>query len=268
MKRNRSKYSRQYYLEHREKNLRYAAEYRKTHPRKLTGRNTKFVKKYESILTPELLTDLYLNKKLTTLEISKIVNIHQSVIISYLKYNNIKRRNPSEHLTYNFTKEFLVEEYVNKGKSTRDIAKEQNVSSHHTITRHLKNFGIKLRKPKTKLEAKIIRNLRSLTYQILHGLRKSKSTLQRLGCSVEEFKRHIESQFQPGMTWDNYGTGHNGKGMLEWHFDHIRPCASFNLKNQKEQAQCFHYSNFQPLWAKENLIKRDKYVISNTESGK
>jgi hypothetical protein len=70
------------------------------------------------------------------------------------------------------------------------------------------------------------------------------------------------------MTWDNYGKGINGKGMLEWHFDHIRPCASFNLKNQKEQAQCFHYLNFQPLWAKVNLVKADKYTPNIENEGK
>ena len=52
------------------------------------------------------------------------------------------------------------------------------------------------------------------------------------------------------MSWDNYG---------EWHIDHIRPMASFNLQEQEEQLKCCHYTNLQPLWAEENLRKGNKY---------
>ena len=43
----------------------------------------------------------------------------------------------------------------------------------------------------------------------------------------------------------------NGK----WHIDHIRPCASFTLRHASHQRACFHYTNLQPLWARENLRK-------------
>ena len=60
------------------------------------------------------------------------------------------------------------------------------------------------------------------------------------------------------MTWDNHGTGANGKGMKEWHIDHILPCCTFDLINENEQQKCFFYKNLQPLWAKENLQKNRK----------
>ena len=41
--------------------------------------------------------------------------------------------------------------------------------------------------------------------------------------------------------------------------DHRIPCAAFNLKNPVHQKVCFWYKNLQPMWAKENIIKRDKY---------
>ena len=80
---------------------------------------------------------------------------------------------------------------------------------------------------------------------------KFKSTIELLGCDGEELAKHLEEQFQEGMTHDNYG---------EWHIDHIRPIASFDLSNPKEAEECFHYTNLQPLWAEDNLKKSDKWM--------
>lgn len=73
-----------------------------------------------------------------------------------------------------------------------------------------------------------------------------------LGCSPKEFVRWLEIHFQEGMEWSNHGV--NG-----WHIDHIRPIASFDLHDSLQQRVCFHFTNHQPLWAKDNLTKRDKY---------
>lgn len=79
---------------------------------------------------------------------------------------------------------------------------------------------------------------------------KNKNTAELLGCSIQDLKKHLESQFTKGMTWDNYG---------EWHVDHIRPCVSFDLSDESQQSECFHYSNLQPLWAFDNVSKGGKY---------
>lgn len=75
--------------------------------------------------------------------------------------------------------------------------------------------------------------------------------LDLLGCDLESFLSHLESQFKDGISWDNYG---------EWHIDHIKPCAKFDLFDIEEQKKCFHYSNLQPLWASDNCKKHDKYI--------
>jgi hypothetical protein len=87
----------------------------------------------------------------------------------------------------------------------------------------------------------------------LAGTSKSAATLELLGCSVEALKKHLENQFVKGMTWSNYG-------LHGWHIDHIIPCASFDLTKEEEQRKCFHYSNLQPLWAKDNYAKGDKIL--------
>ena len=53
------------------------------------------------------------------------------------------------------------------------------------------------------------------------------------------------------MTWDKVGK--------EIHIDHIKPCAKFDLTKKEEQEKCFHYTNLQPLWACDNLMKGSKY---------
>ena len=75
---------------------------------------------------------------------------------------------------------------------------------------------------------------------------KSYRTTRLIGCSIEHLRQHLEAQFADGMTWDNHG---------EWHIDHIKPCASFDLTDEKQQLKCFNYTNLQPLWAKDNLSK-------------
>ena len=75
---------------------------------------------------------------------------------------------------------------------------------------------------------------------------------------MKKLKRHLESRFEPGMTWDNYGNP-NGDHTDCWHIDHIIPCAAFDLTDPIEQKQCMHYSNLQPLWAKDNLMKGSKF---------
>lgn len=82
------------------------------------------------------------------------------------------------------------------------------------------------------------------------GLQKNCRTIEILGCTIEEFKLHLEEQFTEGMTWENYG---------EWHIDHKKPCAAFNLKCESEVKKCFHYTNHQPLWATENRLKNSFY---------
>ena len=102
-----------------------------------------------------------------------------------------------------------------------------------------------------KIENKIIVNLRIRIYKVLKGISKSESTMKLLGCNVEQLKNYLQTKFQLGMSWSNYG---------KWHIDHIKPCASFDLSKPKEQKKCFYYKNLQPLWAFDNLSKNDKIL--------
>ena len=67
-----------------------------------------------------------------------------------------------------------------------------------------------------------------------------------IGCTRDELRARYESLFKPGMTWENYG---------EWENDHIIPMSKFDLSKDEEVKKCMHYSNLQPLWRKENILK-------------
>lgn len=82
---------------------------------------------------------------------------------------------------------------------------------------------------------------------------KTQRTLEYLGCNVQQFRQFLERRFLPGMTWQNQG---------EWHIDHRRPCASFDLCRELHMRQCFHYTNMQPLWAGDNMTKSAKFDSS------
>lgn len=97
--------------------------------------------------------------------------------------------------------------------------------------------------------------LRSRVYTAIMGENKSKSTMELIGCDIDFLKQRLESLFQQGMSWDNYGK-EDGK----WHIDHIIPCAFFKFENSEEQELCFHYTNLQPLWAKKNWSKNAKLL--------
>ena len=82
------------------------------------------------------------------------------------------------------------------------------------------------------------------------GSMKGHSILKYIGCNHQQLVKHLESGFKKGMTWSNYGT--------HWHVDHILPCASFDHSDSNQVAQCWHWTNLQPLWAAENVAKKDK----------
>lgn len=94
-------------------------------------------------------------------------------------------------------------------------------------------------------------NIRNRMWSVLNGTSKHAPTLELLGCTPEHFRFHLEQQFTDGMTWDNYG---------DWHMDHIQPCASFDQTDPEQQKQCWHYTNYQPLWAEDNLRKSDTII--------
>jgi hypothetical protein len=79
---------------------------------------------------------------------------------------------------------------------------------------------------------------------------KTQTSLKYFGCTRTHLKRHLISQFKPGMTWENYGK--------VWQVDHIIPLDSFDLLNPTECTIAFNWQNLQPMFARPNLMKSNK----------
>jgi hypothetical protein len=84
------------------------------------------------------------------------------------------------------------------------------------------------------------------------GAHRACSAVRDLGCSVQDLMCQLEDQMAAGMSWNNYGR--------EWHIDHIKPLASFDLTDPEQQRRAVHYTNLQPLWKADNLSKGARII--------
>jgi hypothetical protein len=133
--------------------------------------------------------------------------------------------------------------YQDHKEQNRINCKEYSKNHREQLNKYLRNW--KRNHPMSVF----IDRLRKRVWDAVKGNIKSASTKELLGCTTEFLRNYLQSQFTEGMTWDNYG---------EWHIDHIKPCASFDLSKPEEQNKCFHYTNLQPLWAIDNMKKGAK----------
>ena len=134
-----------------------------------------------------------------------------------------------------------------KDKLTKQEYRKNN-PNYYKKTNYLKSM-YKYRKKKREQSSsyKLLESLRNRQREALKGLCKHKHTRELLGCSINEACKFIESKFQPGMAWQNWGS--------VWELDHIIPLAMFNLEDNEEQKFGFHYTNLQPLFIKQHKTK-------------
>ena len=146
-------------------------------------------------------------------------------------------------------RELYQMDHVREQKSKR--AKKYNQSVHGRQQRSKSQKERYKTDPKFKMKDILRRRLTAALQQAKHGKAvKCARTLDMLGCTMDFFMQYIEQQFEPGMTWQNHGSGER-----KWQIDHIKPCALFDLTNAEQQKTCFNFSNMQPLWAEDNMKK-------------
>lgn len=154
--------------------------------------------------------------------------------------------------------EILKQKSKNWYNENRDYSLEQRKiyaqKNKDSIKKRQRKYMIN--KYRSDLHTKIKMNLSKRMRQFFS--KNGSKTIDFIGCSIDDFKTHLEKQFIEGMSWDNYGRG-------GWHVDHIRPCCSFDLTDPEQQRECFHYSNCQPLWERDNILKGGRYEFLHND---
>lgn len=183
-----------------------------------------------------------------------------------LKYKNnpIKRNREKELERIRVNKKYIENLEYKKRKKLE--AKQYRQLHHQEVLereklRKLKNREINLENLAYRYKNDIDFRLRhQLAHRIKYLIKRKEinnikyhKTLELLGCSIIEFKEHLEKQFKEGMNWNNHKK-------FGWHIDHIIPTSSFDLSKEEEQKKCFHYINLQPLWWYDNLEKSNKIL--------
>lgn len=164
-----------------------------------------------------------------------------------LNSKRVKIKILSETIGYNekiCTKCLVIKDKIN---FTSDNSKSDKLNSSCNDCKNIYSRNKKKKDPIFKLMCNLRSNI-SESIQKMKFIKKLK-TLDIIGCTFVEFKTHIELKFKDGMCWENYG---------EWHLDHIVPI-SYAI-TEDDVYNLNHYTNFQPLWAKDNLSKGNRYI--------
>jgi hypothetical protein len=179
------------------------------------------------------------------------IKIIEQVKKYYLNHKDTKKIYNSNY--YKMNKNDILEQhkYYNKKNEYKRKEKDKIYQSMHKKERNLRQKERRKNDLNFRLTQRLCASI-SDTVKNFKG-KKLIHTHKLLGCSIQDFRQHIEKQFKPGMTWQNYG-------FYGWHLDHILPCAHFDLKDLEQQKLCFHYSNYQPLWWNENFSKGAKIL--------
>lgn len=184
----------------------------------------------------------------------------------------LKKRKEFKEKNPNIIKKYYLTYKEKNPEKLKESSKKYKEKNYEKIIQYKKNHyrnniesHIKYRKENYKKRNEYEKNRKTIdpTYKLISNMRsrmnrffklknitKKNKTFEIVGCSPEQLREHIEKQFKDGMCWEKMGK--------YIHIDHIIPLAS--AKTEEEILKLCHYTNLQPLWAEDNLKKRDKII--------
>jgi hypothetical protein len=186
----------------------------------------------------------------------------------YLKNKDYCKEKQKEYRLNNkkYRKDYLKEyakEYNKKNKEKlKEYQKQYRIKNKNYAKEYFKDNKEKIKKYQNEYKKNRLQNdnifkfgfnlrclIRGSFKRNNNKFKKNTKTENILGCTVEEFKNYILTKFTKKMTFENYG---------KWHLDHIIPISS--AQTEEEVIRLNHYTNFQPMWAKENISKGNKII--------
>lgn len=183
--------------------------------------------------------NLRIKRMLNKEKIKEAGKIYREKNKDKIKEKREKNKNQVNEKKKNYDKEYYIK---NKEKIKKYYSKHKKRTNENLKRR-------KLIDPLYKLKC----NTRTLIQGTFKnkGYKKKILSEKILGCSIEEFKRYLESKFEPWMSWENKGL-YNGQFNYGWDTDHIIPICS--AQSEEDIIKLNHYTNFQPL---DSHINRD-----------
>lgn len=178
----------------------------------------------------------------------------------FITRKKYKRNNKEKVKTY-------MSVYLEKNKTK--ITKQKKVNNEINKSHYLKQHKLWLKNNHDHvLKHQKDRYKNDIEYRLKHCMRMriktavnkikigsiSKQLLNFIGCSLTDLKIHLEKQFEPGMSWGNYGQKND-----QWSIDHIKPCSLFDHTNIEEIKKCHNFTNLCPMWHSDNVKKSNHY---------
>jgi len=226
---------------------------------------------------------LYVVDRLSTIEIGKKFNIGKKAINHLLRKNNVVLRTAVEG-RYKGGKKLSNKKYREKdgySEKQKEYMKNYMPTYVEKNKEKIKEYREKYKTRRNEIHQEKMKN--NPLYKLKHNIRglikqgfkktkyfKNSKTQTILGCSFEEFKKHIEVLWshpnnldQNGNIWMNWENMGNPKdGIFEpnktWDIDHIIPSSS--ALTEDDVIRLNHYTNLQPLCSYKN-----RFIKRNTE---
>tara|TARA_R100001086_G_scaffold195632_1_gene112406 strand:- start:57 stop:788 length:732 start_codon:yes stop_codon:yes gene_type:complete len=230
-------YMKEHYLKNKEKKLEYQKVYNLNNKERIKERKKEYELKHKE-KRRQSNKEYHLKNKEKRRE--------------YRKEYNLKNKEYKKEYNREYNREYSLKikehkkEYYLKNK---EQIKEYNLNNKERFNEWRRSYARKRYKTDINYKLRMLCSNRVLV--ALKGKIKSARTMELIGCTPNELRRHIESLFEPWMTWENQGRG-------GWDIDHIKACFHFNLANSEQQRACFNWSNLQPMEHIANLQKGNR----------
>jgi hypothetical protein len=177
----------------------------------------------------------------------------------HLPKKTTTRSNGKSYISYNWKcRDCIIDQYNNMSEKDKSklLKKQREYNKSEAGKQAIKKSDKKrMQDPKHRFSVNIRKQLGKSFRE--NGWSKDTKTYKYIGATKEEFVEHMEAQFSEGMTWDNWTFD-------GWHLDHRLPLSAARTK--EEVAMLWHKDNLQPMWAHENIEKRDKHCPKELEA--
>lgn len=239
----RKHYLKDYYKKNKNKIKKYKKQYRKNNKKEIANKKKEYCKKNKDKIKAYKKYYESKNKDAILDKKKRYYQKNKNVIIKKRKDNYKKNKNKYKK---------YYSDYYNKNKN-----KIKKRNKEYINKRIKKDAVFKLRRSVSLLIRLALKKEEAL---------KKTSCIKKLPYTIQELKKHLEAQFEPWMTWENWGVykkelwDDDDSSTWTWQIDHIIPQSKlpYDSMDHPNFKKCWALSNLRPLKSKENLTKSNK----------